>query len=580
MIKKLLPFVKKYKTPAILAPIMVVCEVFMEVLIPLVMARIIDTGIPNKDMDYIVKNGLIMILLAILSLVLGALSATFSAAASTGFAKEIRKGLFSKIQDLSFSNIDRFSTASLLTRLTSDVTSVQQAFGMSLRMLFRSPFMMTLAIVMTVSINSELAVVFLVAVPVLAIILAIVASKAFPRFKEMLKRIDKMNSVVQENLIGIRVVKSFVREEYENKKFRNIAQKLLESQLKAERLFIVIMPSMQFVMYGCMIAISWFGGNKIIAGTMKTGEFMSFISYVVQILMSLMMLSMVFVMLVTSRASISRIIELLDEQPDIVDKGDLSIKTVPDGSFSFDDVSFRYGGDEGNLVLEDINLSVNPGETVGIIGGTGSAKSTLVQIIPRLYDVSGGSVIVGGHDVRDYDLTVLRDSVAMVLQKNVLFSGTIKENLRWGDPNATDEELIAACKAAQAHDFIASFPDGYESYVEQGGVNLSGGQKQRLCIARALLKKPKIIIMDDSTSAVDTATDSKLRAGIRNYLKNTTTVIIAQRIASVLDADKIIVLDDGKINAVGTPDELRETNTIYREVYESQQKGVTENAGA
>ncbi|MDD4189354.1 MAG: ABC transporter ATP-binding protein, partial [Eubacteriales bacterium] len=411
----------------------------------------------------------------------------------------------------------------------------------------------------------------------LAVILAIVAIMAFPRFKEMLKRKDKMNSVFQENLIGIRVVKSFVREDHENEKFQNIAYKLFESQLKAERLFIVIMPSMQFVMYACMIAISWFGGNKIITGTMKTGEFMSFISYVVQILMSLMMLSMVFVMLVTSRASISRITELLDEQPDINDKGDSSIKNVPDGSFSYDNVSFRYGGDKGNLVLENINLSVRSGETVGIIGGTGSAKSTLVQILPRLYDVSSGSVSVGGHDVRDYDLTVLRDSVAMVLQKNVLFSGTIKENLRWGGPSATDEELIEACKAAQAHDFISAFPEGYDYYVEQGGVNLSGGQKQRLCIARALLKKPKIIIMDDSTSAVDTATDSKLRAGVRKYLQNTTTVIIAQRIASVIDADKIIVMDDGKVNAVGTPDELRRTNQIYREVYESQQKGVAEN---
>lgn len=572
-----MPFVKKYKVPAILAPIMVVCEVFMELLIPRVMARIIDTGIPNKDTEYIVKYGLIMIFLAVFSLILGALSATFSASASTGFAKELRIGLFNKIQDLSFSNIDKFSTASLLTRLTSDVTGVQQALGMSLRMLFRAPFMMTLAIIMAVSINSELAVVFLVAVPVLAVILAIVAIKAFPRFKEMLKRKDKMNSVVQENLIGIRVVKSFVREDHENEKFQNIAYKLFESQLKAERLFIVIMPSMQFVMYACMIAISWFGGNKIITGTMKTGEFMSFISYVVQILMSLMMLSMVFVMLVTSRASISRITELLDEQPDINDKGDSSIKNVPDGSFSYDNVSFRYGGDKGNLVLENINLSVRSGETVGIIGGTGSAKSTLVQILPRLYDVSSGSVSVGGHDVRDYDLTVLRDSVAMVLQKNVLFSGTIKENLRWGGPSATDEELIEACKAAQAHDFISAFPEGYDYYVEQGGVNLSGGQKQRLCIARALLKKPKIIIMDDSTSAVDTATDSKLRAGVRKYLQNTTTVIIAQRIASVIDADKIIVMDDGKVNAVGTPDELRRTNQIYREVYESQQKGVAEN---
>lgn len=580
MIRKLLPYLGKYKIYAILAPLIIICEVALEVSIPKIMANIVDIGIANKDTGYIVKMGALMILMALISLFFGALAARFSSVAGTGFAKGLRKSLFHKIQDFSFENMDKFNTASLVTRLTTDVTNTQMTLMMMLRMMVRAPIMLILAILMAVSLNARLALIFLFAVPILGTVLIIVVKKAFPRFQIMLKKYDKLNLIVQECLIGIRIVKAFVRGEFEIEKFRDIADQLRETQAKAERVVIWTMPIMQMVMYACMLAVAWFGGNLIISGNMLTGELMGFISYVTQILMSLMMISMIFVMYVISKASITRIIEVLDEKPSINGEEHNNELHVTNGSISLNDVSFSYGGSDGNLVLENITLEIGSGEMVGVIGGTGSGKTTLAQLIPRLYDVNEGNVTVSGYDVREYDLTRLRDSVAMVLQKNVLFSGTIKENLKWGDKNASDEEIISACRAAQAHDFISSFSDGYNTNLGQGGVNLSGGQKQRLCIARALLKKPKIIILDDSTSAVDTATDSKIREALKRDLKGTTTIIIAQRITSVMDADKIVVMDDGKINAVGNHNELLTSNKIYREVYESQQKGVVEYAGA
>ena len=491
-----------------------------------------------------------------------------------GFAKGLRKKLFDKVQEFSFANIDKFSTASLVTRLTADVTNTQHAFMMIIRMLVRAPIMLISATIMAIAINSELAVVFLAAVPILGIALYSIAVKAYPLFKTMLKRYDDMNASVQENLIAVRVVKAFVREDYEKKKFTDAANAVREAQIKAEKLLVSSMPIMQFVMYGCMVAITWFGGRMIIGGTLLTGELMSFISYVSQILISLMMISFAFVMIVMSRASVFRIIEIIDEEIDIKDDGKDSGLSVEDGSIVFENVSFSYSKNKDNLTLKNCSFEIKSGETIGIIGGTGSGKTSLVQLIPRLYDVMEGKVLVGGHDVRDLRLDTLRDEVAVVLQKNVLFSGTIKENLKWGNKNANDEEIEESCKAAQAHDFIISFPQGYDTVLGQGGVNVSGGQKQRLCIARALLKKPKIIILDDSTSAVDTATDSKIRQAFKEKLSDTTTIIIAQRIASVCDADRIIVMDEGIIDAIGTHEELLATNSIYREVYESQQKGV------
>ncbi len=579
MIRKLFPYIGKYKIYAILAPIAVIVEVFLEVNIPRIMAKIVDIGIANRNLDYILKMGAMMIIMALASLILGALAARFASVAGSGFAKEIRRNMFYKIQDYSFANMDKFPTSSLITRLTTDVTNTQMTFMMMIRMMIRAPIMLIMAIFMAVSINARLSLVFMFAIPFMAIALYFIATRAYPKFRAMFKKLDRMNAVIQENLIGIRVVKAFVRGEYEEEKFKDIADQVRETQLRAERTVIWNMPIMQFAMYGCMLAISWFGGNLIISGNMLEGELMGFISYVTQILMSLMMISMVFVMLVISRASVSRIVEVMDEKPDITEKPDPEV-LLEDGSIRFENVSFGYGGPDGNKVLENINLNIKSGEVACIIGGTGSAKTTLVQLIPRLYDVIDGRVFVSGRDVRDYSLKTLRNAVAMVLQKNVLFSGTIKENLKWGNENASDEEIIEACKAAQAHDFIMSFPNGYDTVLGQGGVNVSGGQKQRLCIARALLKKPKIIILDDSTSAVDTVTDAKIREALKKDLAGTTVIIIAQRIASVIDADKIIVMDDGKINAIGSHKNLIETNPIYREVYESQQEGVVENAGA
>lgn len=574
MLKKLLPCLGSYKKYAVLTPVMVIGEVILEIFIPLIMAKIIDVGIGSGDIDYVVRMGALMVLMALFALLFGALSGRFAAVASMGFAKGIRKKLFDKIQEFSFANIDKFSTASLITRLTTDINSVQMAFMMIIRMLVRAPIMLISATVMAVVINARLAVIFLIAIPALGTALYFIATRAYPRFRAMLSKYDGMNASVQENLVAVRVVKAFVREDHEKEKFRDAAAAVREAQIKAEKILICNMPIMQFVMYCCMIGISWFGGRMIIGGTLLTGEFMSFISYVSQIMMSLMMISFVFVGVVMSRASIFRIVEVMDEEIDIKDNSGNNDLEVENGSVVFDNVSFSYGKNKDNPTLTDCSFEIKSGETIGIIGGTGSGKTSLVQLIPRLYDVMEGRVLVGGHDVRDYRLDTLRNSVAVVLQKNVLFSGTIKGNLRWGNENATDEELEKACKAAQAHDFITSFPDGYDTDLGQGGVNVSGGQKQRLSIARALLKQPKIIILDDSTSAVDTATDSKIRQALKENLINTTKIIIAQRITSVCEADRIIVMDDGKINAIGTHEELLAANSIYREVYESQQKGV------
>lgn len=573
MIDKIISCIGKYKKYALLTPIMVICEVILEVFIPFLMAKIIDVGIANADVAYIAKIGGLMVLMALISLVFGALSGRYASLASTGLAAGIRKKLFYKIQDFSFANVDKFSTASLITRLTADVTNTQTAFMMIIRMLVRSPIMLVSATVMAVSINAKLSAVFLFAIPFLGGAMGIISYLAFPRFQKMLEKYDSMNSSIQENLVAIRVVKAFVRRDYENEKFEDAANTLRDAQIKAEKIVITGMPIMMFTMYACTILISWFGGRLVIAGDMQTGELFSFISYISQILMSLMMISFAFIGIVMSRASIKRILEVFDEEIDIKNNTDSAVK-ANDGSIVFDDVSFSYARKNDNLTLSNVNFKINSGETVGIIGGTGSAKTTLVQLIPRLYDVLDGRILVGGHDVRDYSLEALRNNVAMVLQKNVLFSGTIKENLKWGNENATDEEIIAACKAAQAHDFISAMPDGYETDLGQGGVNVSGGQKQRICIARALLKNPKILILDDSTSAVDTATDSRIRQSFKENLKNTTTIIIAQRISSVSEADKIIVLNDGRIDGIGTHEELIATNEIYKEVYDSQQKGV------
>ena len=575
MYKTILSHIGKYKKQAILSPLTIVGEVAMEVLIPAVMALIIDNGIKKGDIGYVAKMGGLMVLMSIFSLCFGALAARFSAVAAMGFAKNLRSALFHKVQDFSFSNVDKFSTASLTTRLTTDVTNIQNAFMMFVRMAFRSPIMLICATCMAIRQNAKLSLVFLFAIPVLGGSVLFIISKAHPRFEKMLRQYDSMNGKIQENLIGIRVVKAFAREEYEKKRFEENTTAVRLAQVSAEKLVIMGMPIMQLVMYMSIAAILYFGGHMAVDGDIATGELSSFIMYVGQILMSLMMLSMLFIMFVVSRASLQRVYEVLQEEPSIRGNDNAEV-SAEDGSVVFDNVSFSYYDDMKNLALEKINLRIASGETIGIIGGTGSSKTSLVQLIPRLYDATDGRVIVGGHDVKEYSLETLRDQVAMVLQKNVLFSGTIKDNLRWGDENATDEEIIEACKSACAHDFIMGFPNGYDTDLGQGGVNVSGGQKQRLCIARALLKKPKIIILDDSTSAVDTATDSSIRKAFREKLADTTTIIIAQRISSVMDADRIIVMDGGRITDIGTHDELMQKSEIYREVYDSQQKGADE----
>lgn len=576
MIKQLKPYLAKYRLPSILAPLTVIVEVLLEIQIPFLMAKIVDQGITTRNLNYVFQIGAIMVLVALCSLLFGVLSGRFAAKGAMGFGSELRKAVFDKIQEFSFANIDRFSTPSLVTRLTTDITNTQMAYMMVIRVLVRAPVMLVSATIMAAAINGDLVRVFLIVIPILAIALATMSTLAFPRFNAMLKKYDGLNAQVQENLIAIRVVKAFVRARYEKKKFAEANDSLMQASLAAEKIIILGMPIMMLTMYATIIAILWFGGNMIIGGTLLTGELISFISYVTQILMSLMMIAQVFIMIVLSRSSVSRIIEVLEEPISITDETAAPSLTADDGSIEYRNVSFKYQEDAAENILTGIDFSIASGETVGIIGGTGSAKTTLVQLIPRLYDVTDGQVLVGGHDVRDYTLDHLRSVVAMVLQKNVLFSGTIKDNLKWGDENATDEEVIAAAKAACAHDFIMSFPEGYDTYLGQGGVNVSGGQKQRLCIARALLKKPKIIILDDSTSAVDTATDAAIREGFRQNLKDTTAIIIAQRISSVSDADKIIVLDEGRIDAIDTHENLLENNAIYREVFHSQQKGVEE----
>ena len=573
MLKKLWQFTKNYKRFLLVCPLLMIGEVLMETLIPLLMGKIVDVGIAESNLGYVLKTGGLMMLMSLCSLAFGAGAARFSAVGGAGFAKQLRKALFDKVQTFSFYNIDRFSTASLVTRMTTDVNNTQNMVMLCSRMLFRAPFMLVIATILAARINGELVMIFFVAVPVLAVTIGFAMSKAHPRFTAMLKKYDALNASVQENLIAIRVVKAFVRSDYEKEKFDKSVDDVREMQLKAEKLIVVMMPIMQMIVYLCICAVLWFGGNKIVQGTMLTGELISFISYVTQILMSLMMLSMLLLNLVLSRASIGRIVEVLDEVPDI-QNGANALDTIPDGSIDFDDVYFSYKKGSENYILSDVNLHIKPGETIGILGGTGSAKSTLVQLIPRLYDVSRGSVRVGGHDVREYDIEALRDAVSMVLQKNVLFSGTIRDNLRWGDKDATQEEIEAACRAAQAHDFIMSFPNGYDTDLGQGGVNVSGGQKQRLCIARALLKHPKVVILDDSTNAVDTATDASIRRALHEEFSHITTLIIAQRVASVMNADKIIILDEGRIADMGTHDELMARSAIYREIYTSQMKGA------
>ncbi len=582
MFNQLLPCIGEYKKYAILAPLLMIIEVTMEVLIPIVMANIIDIGIKNSDIQYCVVWGIIMILMSVFSLFGGAMCGKYTAIAGTGFAKGVRKKLFDKIQDFSFYNVDKYSTPSLVTRLTTDVTNLQNAFMTIIRSCIRAPGMFIFALIMAINLNGPLSLVFVVAIPILLVSLVLIFSKAHPRFKEMLHRYDDLNADVQENLTSIRTVKSFVREDYEEEKFKKCTTEVSKTQFKAESLMALNGPIMQLVMYGCMLAIYFFGARFMIVDGMQEGEILSFITYVTQILMSLMMIAFSGIQLVISKASINRILEVLNEVIDIDDKDADDTLKPEDGSVEFKEVCFSYSKQMNNLLFDHLNLTINSGEMVGIIGGTGSAKSSLVQLIPRLYDVQSGDVLVGGRSVKEYKLKNLRDSVAMVLQKNVLFSGTIMENLRWGNENATEEEVIEAAKAAQAHDFIMSFPKGYETDLGQGGVNVSGGQKQRLCIARALLKNPKIIILDDSTSAVDTATDAKIRNAFKNNLGHITTIIIAQRISSVQEADKIIVLDDGKINAVGTHEELLKSNLIYQEVYFSQNqnkdKEVNSNA--
>lgn len=578
MIKKLAKSIREYKKESILTPIFVSLEVVMEVIIPLLMANLIDKGMYAGDMNEVLKIGLELVGAAMLSLIFGVLSGSVAAKASAGFAKNLRKDLYYKVQDFSFSNIDKFSTASIITRLTTDVTYVQMAFQMIIRIAVRTPLMLVFSLIMAFGINKELSLIFLILIPIVGVALGLISTKVYPIFDRVFKKYDDLNEIVEENVSSIRVVKSYVLEEKEKEKFEKTSNEIYKDFTKAEKIMALNSPVMQFAIYSALILISWFGAKIIVNSHMTaltTGELTSLLTYSIQILSSLMMLTMILVMCTMSKASAQRIVEILNEEPDLKNKKN-PIEEVKNGDIEFQNVGFSYVGKKNKEVLNNINLKIKSGETVGIIGGTGDGKSSLINLIPRLYDVSEGKVLVGGVNVKDYDLKSLRDQVANVLQKNVLFSGTIKENIRWGDENASDEEVERVCKLAQADEFIQGFDKKYDTYIEQGGTNVSGGQKQRLCIARALLKKPKILILDDSTSAVDTKTDSLIRKAFREEIPNTTKIIIAQRISSVQDADKIVVMDNGKIDAIGTHEELLKSNKIYKEVYESQTKGVEE----
>ena len=569
MLKTLISQVKEFKTVSILTPLCMIFEVICEMTIPVLMGRIVDIGIGGSDMNYIVRTGLVMLAVAVAGLIFGILGGVFGAKASAGFARNLRKAMYDNIQTFSFSSIDKFSTSSLVTRLTTDVTNIQNAYQMILRMAMRAPSSMIIAMVMSFLISPKLARVYLVAVIVLSVIMFFLMRRATKYFQQVFRRYDDLNNSVQENVSAIRVVKAYVREDYEKDRFHKAAENIYRMFLKAEMNIAGVSPIMMTVIYTCILIISWFGAHYIVAGELGTGQLMSMLTYCMNILMSLMMLSVVFVMITMSQASAKRIVEVINERSDLTNPAD-PVMEVPDGSISFEDVDFSYRPGASEPVLKDINLRISSGESIGIIGGTGSAKSSLVNLISRLYDVTQGSVKVGGIDVRQYDIETLRNQVSVVLQKNVLFSGTILDNLRWGDKNATEEDCKRVCKMACADEFIEKMPEGYNTWIEQGGTNVSGGQKQRLCIARALLKKPKILILDDSTSAVDTATDAKIRKAFREEIPGTTKLIIAQRISSVKDCDRIIVMDDGRVNGVGTHDELIAGNDIYREVYESQ----------
>ena len=572
MNRKLLRSLREYKKESILTPILVIFEVFMEVLIPLLMANIIDVGIANSDMNYILKTGLLLILLAVVALFFGAMAGKMGAIASSGYVKNLRQDIFYKIQDFSFKNIDRFSTSSLVTRLTTDLTNIQMAYMMTIRLLVRAPIMIVLSLIMTLTISPKIALILLITIPFLGGLLIFIAKKAHPHFIKVFDEYDILNNTVQENVNAARVVKAYVRGDYENEKFHKISGVVYDLFTKAEKIVSWNNPVMMFTIYTVVLCMVLIGGKDIIIGTMETGQLTSVIVYALQIMTSLMMVSFVFVLIMIAQASTDRITEVLDEVPEMTDKADAKTE-VANGDIEFKNVEFSYAGEGGALSLKNINLKIKSGQMVGIIGGTGSAKSTLVQLIPRLYDVTDGSVMVGDVDVRDYKLESLRDQVSMVLQKNVLFTGTIYDNIRWGDENASKEEVERVCKLAQADSFIREFPAQYNTMIVEGGNNVSGGQKQRLCIARALLKKPKILILDDSTSAVDTRTDALIRQAFREEIPDTTKIIIAQRISSVEDADMIIVMDNGEINGIGTSEELLKNNAIYREVYESQVKG-------
>ena len=576
MVKKLASYIKEYKAPSIATPICMIFEVLFEILIPMLMASIVNDGINKGDMGHIYRTGALMVLFAVCGLVSGILGGVFAAKAATGFAKNLRKALFDRVQEFSFHNIDHFSTAGLVTRLTTDVTNIQNSYQVLLRMCFRAPFSMIMAMVAAFIISPKIASIYLIAVVFLSVVLLTIMRSAMKYFTQVFKKYDDLNATVQENVNAIRVVKAYVREDYEKSRMKKAVENIFRMFVKAESRIVLNWPVMQLTVYTCILTISWFGAQIIVNSlgtTLETGDLMSLLAYCMNILMSLMMISMIFVMSSMSIASAERICEVLNEEPDIKNPEN-PVKEVKDGSIEFTDVDFSYDREgNGDPVLKDVTLSIKSGETIGIIGGTGSAKTSLVNLISRLYDVSQGSVKLGGVDVRDYDVSLLRDEVSVVLQKNVLFSGTILENLRWGKEDATEEECREACRQACADEFIEKMPDKYETHIEQGGTNVSGGQKQRLCIARALLKKPKVLILDDSTSAVDTATDAKIRKAFREAIPGTTKLIIAQRVSSVMDADRIIVMEEGRVNGFGTHDELLAGNEIYREVYESQTGG-------